>query len=341
MGGGGAYYDRDTRDGYDRGSRGFSNDAEEKMSRRSCDPGLLPKDRRLVCASRSPVVYGFDVTGSMGNLPRIIYDKMPLIAGQLVECGYLRDAAISLAAIGDVRSDKAPIQIAEFSPVRKLDDWLQRVWLEGNGGGNGGESYEFTAYFYARMCDLSKAVTPFFLITGDEHFRETLYARDLQMHFGGRHKDVETKEVFAELMKKFKGNVFLIHRRYSDPDDEKRIAAQWRELLGPERVIMLGSDTAIADVTLGVFALMTASRTLDEFLRDLKTKRDVPQTDQRVAEVRKALQQLTAIAPKAPLLPPTEEPEEKKPAPKARTATRTSGAKTAAKPGGRKKPGRY
>src|SRR5262249_13920715 len=181
--------------------------AAEKMGRREADPGLLPKDRRLTCAAASPVVYAFDVTGSMGNLPRIIYDKMPLVAGQIAECGYLQDAEISLAAVGDIQSDRAPLQIAEFSIIRKLDDWLERIWLEGGGGGQTKESYEHTAYFYARRCELGAAKTPFFVITGDEGFRETLYASDLARHFGGEHENVEAQAIFDELKQKFAGNV--------------------------------------------------------------------------------------------------------------------------------------
>src|SRR5262249_49431126 len=179
MGGGGSYYDRDIKDGYDRGQSGYTQAAAEKMGRKEADPGLLPKDRRLTCNAASPVVYAFDVTGSMGTLPRIIYDKMPLIAGQIAECGYLEDAEISLAAVGDILSDRAPIQIAEFSIIRKLDDWLERIWLEGNGGGQAKESYEYTAFFYARYAEMPVATTPFFVFTGDEGFRETLYANDL------------------------------------------------------------------------------------------------------------------------------------------------------------------
>src|SRR5512138_798053 len=198
MGGGGSYYDRDVQDGYDRGGSGYSAQAAEKMGRQGADPGLLPKDRTIECTAKCPVVYAFDVTGSMGNLPRIIYDKMPMIAGQIVECGYLTDAQMSLAAIGDILSDKAPIQVCEFSLIRKLDDWLQRVWLEGNGGGQAQESYEYTMYYYARMCELKEAETPFFIITGDEGFRETLYGSDLTRHFGGKHVNTETADLITE-----------------------------------------------------------------------------------------------------------------------------------------------
>jgi hypothetical protein len=314
MGGGGSYYDRDVTDGYDRGGGGFSPAAQEKMGRRAADPGLLPKDRVLACSAKCPVVYAFDVTGSMGNLPKIIFDKMPMMAGQITECGYLRDPQMSLAAIGDILSDQAPIQIAEFSLIRKLDDWLQRIWLEGNGGGQSQESYEYTAYYYARMCTLTDAEAPFFIITGDEGFRETLYGSDLTRHFGGKHENTEAVDVFAELKKKFKGNVFLIRRRYSGEDNDK-IQSQWEKLLGKEYVIPLGSDQAIADVTLGLFALMSGTRTLDEYLDDLKTKRAVAQTDERIAEVRNSLQLVATLKPQTKLpadpsssIPPPETP---------------------------------
>ncbi|MGC4115615.1 MAG: hypothetical protein QM765_13630 [Myxococcales bacterium] len=294
MGGGGSYYDRDTTDGYDRGSAGTSALADEKMGRRAADPGLLPKDRKLECKAKSPVVYAFDVTGSMGNLPKIIFDKMPLIAGQIMECGYLDDPQVSLAAVGDIVSDVGPIQIADFSVIRKLDDWLERIWLEGNGGGQAKESYEFTMYYYARCADLGEPELPFFLITGDEGFRETLYKGDLERHFGGKHETVEAEQVVAELKKKFKDNVFLVRRKYAGAENEK-IQVQWEKLLGKDYVIPLFSDQAIADVTLGVFALAGGTRTLDEYLNDLKTKRAVPQTDERCAEVRKSLERYAAL----------------------------------------------
>lgn len=296
MGGGGGYYDRDITDGYARGSKGYSDAAEQKMSRRAIDAGLLPKDRVLTCKAASPVVYAFDVTGSMGTLPRIIYDKMPLIAGQIVECGYLSDAEVSLAAIGDILSDQAPIQIGDFSLMRTLDDWLQRIWLEGGGGGQDMESYEYVAYYYARMCELPNAKWPFFLFTGDEGFRETLYSSDLARHFGGKHETTSVEEVVAELKKKFKDNVFLVRRKYSGATDE-RINADWEKLLGREFVVPLPSDQAIADVTLGVFALRTGARTLDAYLEDLRTARATPQTDERINEVKFALTRLSALGP--------------------------------------------
>ena len=50
------------------------------------------------------------------------------------------------------------------------------MFLEGNGGGNGIESYELAAYFYARHVNIKKAELPFFFITGDELMYDTISA---------------------------------------------------------------------------------------------------------------------------------------------------------------------
>ena len=296
MGGGGSYYDRDTTDGYATTSRGYSKDAEKNLSQTSMDQGLQPKGRTLVSKAKSPVIYAFDVTGSMGTLPKVIYDKMPLIAGQIVENRYLEDPEVSLAAIGDVRCDQAPIQVCDFSIIKKLDDWLKRIWLEGNGGGNQGESYEFMAYFYARYCETPNAETPFLLITGDEPMRASLSKSELEQRFGGKHEAIDTKDVFDEVRKKFNGNVFGIFCTHGGSGDSGALAS-WQKAFGKERVVLLNDDKAVADVTLGIFAIMTGSRTLDEYCEDMKTKRDKAQTDDRIAQVREALKQLSAIAP--------------------------------------------
>ena len=299
MGGGGTFYDRDTTDGYAKTSDGFSQKAEELMSLSGVDPGVLPKGRTLVSTAKSPVVYAFDVTGSVDRLPLIITDKMPMIAGQILENGYLDDPEISLAAVGDATRDTAPIQVADFAKIKNLDDWLKRLWREKGGGGNGVEGYEHMAYFYARNCQMPNAVTPFFLFTADEGMRETLYKSDLERLFGGTHETISAVKVFKELDKKFKGNVFLIHRYYGQGDEEA--LSGWRKCIGDERIIRLGSDLAIADLTLGLFAVVTGSRTLEEYLDDMTNKRDKAQTAERIKEVRDSLKQVAAFAKARPM----------------------------------------
>lgn len=291
MGGGGRYYDRDVTSRNLRTSRGTSSVAEEEISRSYIDEAVLPKGRRLVCNSKSPLVVGFDDTGSMDVLPKIFYDKAPMIAGQIVERGYLDNPMVSLAAIGDALCDEAPIQICDFSLIRNLDEWLQRIWLEAGGGGQAKESYELTAYFYARMCDIPKAVTPIFIFLGDEGFREKILASDLKRHLGGNHENVDSRTIFNELKQKFMGNVFLIHRYYNQGGHDPEIVEQWQKALGEEKVIILGSDLAVADTMLGLLALVTGKRDLKGYLQDMKNRK---QTAKRITEVRKSLEVLAA-----------------------------------------------
>ena len=202
---------------------------------------------------------------------------------------------MSLAAVGDVYCDGAPLQVCDFAAAREMDSWLKRVWVEGGGGGQHYESYEFMAYYYAYLCDVSEVEMPFVLFTGDEGFRESLGGDELSERFGGKRESTTATQVFADLKKKFKGNVFLIHKQY-DASYNAEIVCEWRRVLGEGRVIDLPDDLAIADVTLGVFALGSGSRTLDEYIKDIQSrplemggKKYEKQSDDRIEIVRKAL----------------------------------------------------
>lgn len=312
MGGSGSYYDRDVTDKLYRSSSGVSSVAERELRQSSMDPGLSPRNRRLVCTAKNPLIYDFDVTGSMGNLPKIIWDKWPGIVGQIVARKYLPDPEMSITATGDIRSDRSPLQMCDFSPLRNLDRDLKRVHLEGGGGGQGSESYAMNAYYYAYCCDLPNAQIPIYLITGDEACEERLYTKDLREHFGGEHTDISTAEVFSDLIKKYRGNVFRLHRKYDGQGNEgwtnKSIVEQWEKLLGQDRVIHLPSDLAIGDITLGVYAIVSGARTLGQYLNDMGTRpldlaQDVkyqPQSSERIREVEKALQPLKDFRPLKP-----------------------------------------
>lgn len=178
------------------------------------------------------------------------------------------------------------------------------------GGGQGSESYAMTAYFYAYQCDLPKARNPIYLITGDEAFCEELYAEDLYDNFGATPKEnISAKKVFADLLKKFKGNVFLIHRRYESTGSEGwtqgKILRQWDSVLSGERVIGLPEDLAIGDITLGVYAIVSGARTLKQYLEDMRTRpldlaENVtyePQSKERIKQVEEALQPLKDFKP--------------------------------------------
>jgi hypothetical protein len=289
---GGGYYDRDvgsttSTDKKDFDYSAYTPSAQKAMSRREMDWSLLPRNRQLTCANENPIVVAIDVTGSMGDWSKIIWDKMPMFYGQLLIQGYLKDPSLSFAAIGDAMCDKAPLQVCDFAQGNELDEWLSKIWLEGGGGGQHFESYELAAYFYARHTTLQKPTLPFFFFTGDEGFYPAIKAPTIQNHFGDASSETMlAKTAFAELKEKF--NVFLLHKDYGVRD--KVIVDQWSEVLGKERILVLPEPKAVVDVMLGAIALMSETRDLETYAADLKNRE---QTNERIELVQKSLAPLS------------------------------------------------
>jgi len=245
---GGGYYDRDVGMTSQSGATSeYTEAAATAMSQKGPHVDLLPRGRFLACARRSPIVVAMDVTRSRGNDSKIVYDKMPMLYGQLMMQGYLEDPAISFAAIGDATSgDRAPLQVCDFASGTEIDAWLTKLWLEEGGGGTGRESYELAAFFYARRTELS-GDKGYFFFTGDEGFYPEIAREQIAGHLAGdgkaaagavarRFEKLELEggftaaAAFRELAEKF--HVFFIYprkdvaERRSDIDAE--IAARLR-----------------------------------------------------------------------------------------------------------------
>lgn len=324
MGGSGRYFDRDVAPRRQTRRRTHSAQAERMMSASQMNAACDPKNRRLSCAAETAITLAFDVTGSMGTLPKVFCDKVAMLAGPYGLIGFLKDVHVSLAAIGDAIGDEAPIQICDYVPIKRLDPWLKRIWLEGKGGGNGAESYELLAWFYAHRVDLTKAKNKLLIITGDEDFRDDLPQGDLRSIFGGKLRNSQAKGVFSRLLELYNGNVFLIHRKFHYGDEQ--IVEHWESVLGQGHVLRLGTDKAVGDVALGIAALTLGGWSLDRYCESMKerknldTKKAEPQSPARIKEVRQTLE------PLAQLLERTR-PKRRRPARQAPTKKKAGGKK--------------
>lgn len=192
-----------------------------------------------------PIIIGLDVTGSMGRVPHeLIKNGLPTLMSKLIEKG-IPHAAVCFVAIGDHKSDRAPIQVAQFeSGDAELDMFLTRTWLEGNGGGNGGESYSITYYFAAKhtVSDAwEKRKQKGFLFTvGDEPIHSEIPATAIREIFGdaeGVEGTIITETICKEAQEKY--NCF--HVALSN-----RGESGWRSLLG-EGYLPLNDYTKVAD----------------------------------------------------------------------------------------------
>lgn len=260
-------------------------------TRRRVATSLLPASRsrcrELVCTHQNPIVDIIDVTGSMGDWSKIIFDKLPVFIGQIMQHGYLSDPSISYAAVGDaVYPDSAPFQVCDFEHTTALDNMLSQIWLESGGGSQHHESYQDMAYFYARHCTLHGQGFPFLFFNADEAFYDTVDPQIVRKHFKDSIQPITAREIFRELCSKF--NVFLLHKPYGGGRDslDRQIVEEWREAIG-NRVVILRDPKANIDMKLGIIAILSGTRTLSEYLNDM---RDREQTQERIELVRTALE---------------------------------------------------
>jgi len=199
----------------------------------------------------------FDVTGSMGRVPRILQRNLCQLMNLLLDKGYLADPQILIGGIGDATCDHAPLQIGQFESGIEIDQDLAKLWLEGGGGGQQTESYELAMYFMARKtaidCLEKRGQRGYLFLIGDEmpyrHVRRSLSAGVL----GDRlQADLPVEAVVRELEEKYDTYFILpnLTAYYRDP----RIYRCWTDLLGP-KVLRLEDPEAISDLIASVIGV--------------------------------------------------------------------------------------
>jgi hypothetical protein len=185
-----------------------------------------------------PIALFLDVTGSMGHIPHeMIKDGLPHLMGTLIENG-TPDASLMFGAIGDHMADSYPLQIGQFeSGDAELDMWLTRTYLEGGGGGNGGESYSLAWYFginHIKTDAFDKRGQKGFLFTvGDEPCHRALGAnaiREIMGSTAAAEGTLDTVNLLEAARKKF--HVYHIHVSHNDQPDR-----HWKELLGENLIV--------------------------------------------------------------------------------------------------------
>eukprot|EP01123_Difflugia_compressa_P006201 TRINITY_DN1837_c0_g1_i1.p1 TRINITY_DN1837_c0_g1~~TRINITY_DN1837_c0_g1_i1.p1 ORF type:complete len:303 (-),score=57.49 TRINITY_DN1837_c0_g1_i1:52-960(-) len=296
---GGSYYDREVSST----TTAYSEQATKVLSQTVLHPLLNPFQRPISCTPEQiPLVVAIDVTGSMSNWPKILWDKMPMFYGQVMMKNYIQNPAISFCAIGDAYGDKAPLQVCPFAQGNALDEWISKIYLEGGGSGRqqAHETYELAAFYYSHLFTWEGEPEPepgtnepytgrkgFFFIAADEFFYEELNQNQVcKLILGEQPPPTHSKDVLRKLTTKF--HVFLIKKHY-DTKNEPNICKQWGEVIGSNHILPLSDPKAIVDIMLGILAIHPQGKnmTMDQYEHELRER---GQTDERIAVVRRAFQ---------------------------------------------------
>lgn len=177
-----------------------------------------------------PIIISLDVTGSMGNIPRMfIQDGLPTIVSKIIQAG-VQSPQICFTAIGDHKCDRFPFQAGQFEANDELlDNWLTKVYLEGNGGANDGESYALAWKFATdhTSCDyINKGNKGFLFSIGDEPNLRTYSKNALNTLFGGQNDDESDLSLFEKASKTW--NMYHIFIEHGN----RRVNSEWSQLFG-------------------------------------------------------------------------------------------------------------
>jgi hypothetical protein len=253
----------------------------------------------------TPIAVLFDVTGSMGNVPRVLQTKLPQLLGLLTRKGYARDPHIMFGAVGDATCDRVPLQVGQFESDNRMDEDLARIVLEGGGGGQRRESYELAMYFMARHTDLDsvrrRGRRGYLFLIGDEMPYQRVDPKLVRKFIGDDLREpIRTEQIISELQRTF--DVYYIIPTEAGWGGDAQILAEWRRLLG-QNVIELDDLDAVCETIALTVGLGEDAIDLDAGLTDLT---DVGST--ATASVGRALAPLPRRSVVRAALPPSGAP---------------------------------
>ncbi|MEW6365339.1 MAG: hypothetical protein AB1714_11985 [Acidobacteriota bacterium] len=290
MGGGGGWDYDYSESALKKSSKEYAEEAKKEGVVREYEGkesrGIPPPVGRTISTdSPTPLVVAVDVTGSMGEWPKIIFEKLPVLYNEAKL--HIPDVEISFAAIGDANVDNFPLQVCDFRKGKDLEEGINSIFPEGGGGAGTKESYELAAYFYARHCQMKKDAAPIFVFCGDEGYYETIKAAAVSRMTGDVPAgDLRAGDVFKELLQKF--TVYNLRLEYKNAQKEEEIRQQWEETLGKQMVLKLEDPRRIVDAIIGLVAV--AREDIDAFSKRISIR----QTPEQVEQVMKTLHPLLA-----------------------------------------------
>ncbi|MBI1889866.1 MAG: VWA domain-containing protein [Burkholderiales bacterium] len=275
----------------------------EVFKQRGCHPLMDPRGVKMREARDNAdhphslaIAFALDVTGSMGDIPRLLATReLPTFMKLIMGCG-IPDPQLLFMAIGDATSDNAPLQIGQFESTAELmDQWLTWSYLEGGGGGSGSESYELAFYMLAQHTDIDcwvkRKKRGYLFMTGDELPYPAVSRHQIEALVGEKlDEDIPIEEVIAAAAETY-------HLFFLIPDLQRRrnCESRWRDLLGDNVICMEAPEDACA-VAASIVALTEGAAP------DLKTLVHTLTTN-GIAEDRAAAV-VRALKPYAALLDP-------------------------------------
>jgi hypothetical protein len=230
------------------------------FARRTIDPALDPARIKLREARDSvahpnstPIIVGLDVSGSMGVLAENLVRKgLGVLFQGILDNKVIADPHLMAMAIGDAACDQAPLQVTQFETDIVITQQVEKIFVEGGGGGNNHESYQLPWYFAATRTSLDsfekRGKKGFLFTVGDEMPPTGLPAAHIRQVLGAdAHQDLALREVLTMAERMYHVFHVVVEEGNFARGNPDAVVDAWRDVLG-QRVIRLADYTKLAEV---------------------------------------------------------------------------------------------
>jgi len=238
---------------------------EDIFKSRSIDAYLDPKNVRVResrDSSDNPesnaIITALDVTGSMGYIAeQMAKEGLGTFFKEMFKRKPVTDPHLMFMAVGDVYCDSAPLQVSQFEADNRIVDQLSKIYLEGGGGGNNTESYDFPWYFAGRHTSIDcweKRHKKGYLFTiGDEEAPAGLTKKGIKRFLNEDvQSNISSEQALRMASKMY--NVYHItaaegnHCRYGNLNTVK---ASWQAILG-QHAVVLEDSTKLSELLISL-----------------------------------------------------------------------------------------
>ena len=226
----------------------------------------------------TPVIIGFDVTASMGYLAKeIATNSLNRMITTILDNKAVRDPQVLCAAIGDVKSDKYPLQVSQFESDIRMVRQLMSLCLEGGGGGNGGESYNLVWYFASRHtktdCFEKRNEKGILFTIGDDKCHADLSRTEIFYAFADNVPyTLSNEELIREVSQKY--DIFHLYIE-NDTASDKEVYRYWNDMLPGRAAPINRKDIGLLANLIVAIMLVNSGKTHNEALQGM---------DQNIAE---------------------------------------------------------
>lgn len=190
----------------------------------------------------TPIIVALDVTGSMGQHADYIARKgLGTLFTEILASKPITDPHIMFMALGDAACDSCPLQVSQFEADNRIVEQLTQIFLEGGGGGNRTESYDFPWYFAANHTEhdslIKRGKRGYLFTIGDEETPAGLTKEQIKKFIGDDvQSNLTPEELLAEVQRKYDVfHIIIAQGSYasSRPDE---VRSSWNKLLGQHAI---------------------------------------------------------------------------------------------------------